>query len=527
LNQRAAVHGPDEIAGRYQVLQKLGAGAFGTVYKAKDRILGRMVAIKTIHFEGSAASGASRTDLLNRFKREAVISAQLKHPNIVTIHDISEFEGTSYLAMEFIDGVGLDRELAAAGRLPVGRAAALGAQIAEALDFAHRHGVVHRDVKPANIMIEPGDRVKVTDFGIARMSNTADNLTATGSLLGTPAYMSPEQARGEALDGRSDLFSLGCILYEMVAGRKAFAGDSLTAVLLRITTGEPPPLRDMEPSVPDAMVRIVARALAKSPAARYQSGRDLADDLLALRPGSVPAARPASSAPTVLSRTTRGTTAAPSVEDAPTSALAARAVPRRDRIGLGVAAGVLLLLAAGFGAFMLSRSRPNDKRPRPSSPIGAAGATREGPWASLEGIVAQAAYPVGISAQKQVYRVGDRLQVTCDVPSDGYVNVLNVGEGESEAVVLYPNKYHADNRVSGAGRITIPGPADPFTLPAESAQRTLIVVVHTKTKINGYETGAGEGFLKMLSAPATRSFAVAAAESGTFGAGKVEVLIEK
>jgi hypothetical protein len=527
LNQRAAVQGPDEIAGRYQVLQKVGAGAFGTVYKARDRTLDRVVAIKTVHFEGSAASGANRADLLSRFKREAVISAQLKHPNIVTIHDISEFEGMSYLAMEFIDGVGLDRELAAAGRLGVDRAAALGAQIAEALDFAHRHGVVHRDVKPANIMIEPGDRVKVTDFGIARMSNTVDNLTATGSLLGTPAYMSPEQARGEALDGRSDLFSLGCILYEMVAGRKAFAGDSLTAVLLKITTGEPPPLRDIQPAVPDAMVRIVARTLAKSPADRYPSGRDLADDLLALaRPGTVPAARTASSAPTVVSQPTRGTTAASLAEDAPTAALAAPAASRPDRRRLGPAAGLLVLLAAGIGTFMLSRSRPDAKRPSASSPSVTAVARAEGPWASLEGIVAQAAYPVGISAQKRVYRVGDTLQVTFDVPSDGYVNVLNVGEGESEAVVLYPNKYHSDNRVS-AGRITVPGAADPFTLPAASAQRTLIVVVHTKSRLNGYETGAGEGFLKMLSAPATRSFAVAAAESGTFGAGKVEVLIEK
>jgi hypothetical protein len=192
---------------------------------------------------------------------------------------------------------------------------------------------------------------------------------------------------------------------------------------------------------------------------------------------------------------------------------------------VGMAAGLLLLVAAGLGAFMLARSRPDDtRRTRPSVP---APPVDPGAWSSLEGIVAQAAYPVGITAQKQVYRVGDRLQVTCNVPSDGYVNVLNVGQGEAEAVVLYPNKYHPDNRVTGAGRITIPAPGDPFTLPAESAQRTLIVVVHTKTRLNGYETGAGEGFLKMLSAPATRSFAVAAAEGGTFGAGKVEVLIEK
>ena len=508
MSPRAAVRMPDEIAGRYQVVQTLGAGAFGTVYKARDRTLDRMVAIKTIRLEGLAASGLSQADLVNRFKREAVISAGLKHPNIVTIHDVGEFDGMSYLAMEFIDGVGLDRELAAAGRLPVDRAAALGAQIAEALDFAHRHGVVHRDVKPANIMIEAGDHVKVTDFGIARLTNSADHLTATGSLLGTPAYMSPEQARGEAVDGRSDLFSLGCILYEMVAGRKAFAGDSLTGILLKIVTEEPPPLRDLEPGVADATERIVARALAKSPVARYQSGRELADDLRALaRPGSVSAPRPASSAPTEIMRPTGRSIA-------------------WSRLGL--AAGAVALLAAGLGAFVLSRPPPDDKRPGVPTKVAAAGAARaDGPWASLDRIVAQAGYPVAVSTQKQVYRVGDRLQVTLDVPAEGYVNVFNVGEGESEAVVLYPNRYHPDNRVSGAGRITVPGPTDPFTLPAQSAQRTLIVVVHTKSRLNGYETGAGEGFLKMLSAPATRSFAVAAAETGTFGAGKAEVLIEK
>jgi serine/threonine-protein kinase len=203
---------PSEIAGRYQVVQKLGAGAFGTVYKAKDKILGRMVAIKTIRLEGLAAAGTSLDQLVDRFKREAQVSAQLKHPNIVTIYDVGEAEGTSYLAMEFIDGIGLDRAIAGAGRLGTERAAGLGAQVADALDFAHRHNVVHRDIKPANIMIEGGDRVKVTDFGIAKVMDSADHLTQTGSLLGTPSYMSPEQARGSELDGRSDLFAVGCIL---------------------------------------------------------------------------------------------------------------------------------------------------------------------------------------------------------------------------------------------------------------------------------------------------------------------------
>ena len=194
--------------------------------------------------------------------------------------------------MEFIDGVGLDRVIAAAGRLPVERAAPLAAQVADGLDFAHRHNVVHRDIKPANIMIEGGDRVKVTDFGIARVIDSVDNLTATGSLLGTPSYMSPEQARGTALDGRSDLFAVGCILYEMVVGKKAFRGESITGLIFKIITEEPPPMRELEPNVPDELVRIVAKALAKSPDGRYQTGRELADDLLALtRAGSTPTLR--------------------------------------------------------------------------------------------------------------------------------------------------------------------------------------------------------------------------------------------
>ena len=292
MSQPSAVPEPAEIAGRYQVIKKLGAGAFGTVYKAKDRILGRMVAIKTIRLEGLAAAGTSLEELMDRFKREAQVSAQLKHPNIVTIYDIGEADGVSYIAMEFIDGVGLDRVIATGGPLPLERAAMLGAQVADALDFAHKNGVVHRDIKPANIMVEAGDRVKVTDFGIAKVMDSGDHLTMTGSLLGTPSYMSPEQAKGAALDGRSDLFAVGCILYEMLAGKKAFRGDSITGLIFKIITEEPPPIREMDPDIPDEMVRIIARALAKTQDARYQAGRELSDDLLGLtRAGTTPTLR--------------------------------------------------------------------------------------------------------------------------------------------------------------------------------------------------------------------------------------------
>ncbi|MCG6927099.1 MAG: protein kinase [Acidobacteria bacterium] len=283
---------PKVIAGRYEVEKRLGAGAMGVVYKAKDLTLRRDVAIKTIRFEGLAASQTASDELLERFKREARTAAQLKHPNIVTIYDIGDVEGLSYIAMEFIDGTGLERIILDSGKVPVQRAAALAAQVADALGFAHQHGVIHRDIKPANIMVEPGERVKVTDFGIAKPMDAAENLTATGGLLGTPSYMSPEQARGQKIDGRSDLFSVGCLLYEMVTGRKAFSGDNITAILFKIIQEEPAPVRELNPLVPEELTRIVDRALAKSPDARHQTGRELADELLALtHPGHVPTVR--------------------------------------------------------------------------------------------------------------------------------------------------------------------------------------------------------------------------------------------
>ena len=288
---KSAVPEPTEIAGRYQIVQKLGAGAFGTVYKAKDKVLGRMVAIKTIRLEGLAAAGAGLDELLERFTREAQVSAQIKHPNIVTVYDIATADGLTYLAMEFLDGVGLDRVIAG-GKLPLERAASIGAQVADALGFAHKNNIVHRDIKPANIMIEAGDRVKVTDFGIAKVINSGEHLTMTGSLLGTPSYMSPEQARGGEIDGRSDLFSVGCVLYEMLAGQKAFRGESITALIFKIITEEPPPIHALDPSIPDEMIRVVAKALSKSPETRYQTGHELAADLLAFtRPGTSPTVR--------------------------------------------------------------------------------------------------------------------------------------------------------------------------------------------------------------------------------------------
>jgi serine/threonine protein kinase len=335
---RPAVPDPVQIAGRYDVVQKLGAGAFGTVYKAKDKLLGRMVAIKTIRLEGLAAQGAGLEELIKRFKVEAMVSAQLKHPNIVTIYDVGESDGMSYLAMEFIDGVGLDRLISTQGRLPVERAALIAAQVADALDFAHRNNVVHRDIKPANIMIETGDRVKVTDFGIAKATDSGEHLTVTGSLLGTPSYMSPEQAKGAALDGRSDLFSTGCVLYEMLVGRKAFRGDSITGLIFKIITEEPTPITEIEPLVPEPMVQIVHKALSKASEARYQTGRAMADDLLALTRGAAwptmrqtetPTAAGMAAAPDVPTLAASVSVPSPTVATTPTVASTVPSTPAR------------------------------------------------------------------------------------------------------------------------------------------------------------------------------------------------------
>ncbi len=332
---------PEELAGRYQIVSKLGAGAFGTVHKAKDKILGRMIAVKTIRFDGLAASGEGRNELMARFRREAQVSAQLRHPNVVTIYDVGEDAGVSYIAMEFIDGVGLDKVIQGHGALPVERAASIAAQVADALDYAHRHGVVHRDIKPANIMIEDGDRVKVADFGIAKSMNSGENLTMTGGLLGTPSYMSPEQARGGEIDGRTDLFALGCILYEMLAGHKAFRGDSVTALIFKILSEHPEPLSKVGPHLPPAIIAAAEKAIDKDPAKRYQTGREFADDLKRLtQPGVTPTLRQRE-LPTAPVRSLAGTATSPAYTPATIISPEAQALSAAAPTVLGAAPTVV------------------------------------------------------------------------------------------------------------------------------------------------------------------------------------------
>ena len=265
------------LGDRYRVVSRLGAGAFGEVYRAHDSVLGRDVAVKRIRLE-AFVEAAQLDEVKKRFLREAQVAAQLRHPNIVTTHDIVAGPVTSFIVMELVRGQTLQALLQERGRLGFDETLSIVSQVAAALDHAHDGQVVHRDVKPGNIMIEPSGHVKVMDFGIAKVE-AGGNLTSTGLIMGTPNYMSPEQARGLKVDRRSDLFSLGCVLYECLTGAKPFMGDSVTAILVKILTEEPPPVDFAATGLPPELGAVLRRSTAKDPAGRYGTGGELVEAL--------------------------------------------------------------------------------------------------------------------------------------------------------------------------------------------------------------------------------------------------------
>jgi serine/threonine protein kinase len=269
--------------GRYEVLNELGKGAMGVVYLAKDPVIGRLVAVKTIRTSQGDDDDSESREFRERFVREAQTAGILSHPNIVTIHDIGEDaeSRTSFIAMEYIEGRNLKTLLADKKKFSWDEVADLIAQIGEALDYAHRKGIIHRDIKPANIILTTDGKVKITDFGIAKVASS--NLTTTGQFLGTPNYMSPEQVSGAPVDGRSDIFSLGVVLYELLTNRKPFQGDNLTAISYKIVHEDFTPPGDLAPEVPHEFNPIVARAMAKDPWNRYQRGKDMALALYQLK----------------------------------------------------------------------------------------------------------------------------------------------------------------------------------------------------------------------------------------------------
>src|SRR3984893_10007614 len=264
--------------GRKEIFDAIGKGAMGVVYLARDPLIGRLVALKTFRI-GYSIKDAELEQFRARFIREAQSAGILSHPNIVTIHDVVERsdEGLAFIAMEYVRGTNLKSVLQEDRRPPLPYVTAVIAQVADALDYAHSCKVIHRDVKPANILITADDRVKITDFGIARLDTS--NLTQEGQLLGTPNYMSPEQILGRDIDARADIFSRGVVLYEMLTRHKPFQGENLTVVSHRIVYDHFTPPREYVDDLPPGTEAILNKALEKEPGRRYQRARDLAEDL--------------------------------------------------------------------------------------------------------------------------------------------------------------------------------------------------------------------------------------------------------
>lgn len=340
------------FTGRYQITRHLARGGMAEVYLARDLLLDRDVALKVLFPEF-----ASDRSFVERFRREARSAASLNHPNIVAIYDWGEEAGTYFIVMEYVDGRTLRDIIRSEGPLLAHRAADIGADIASALAFAHHHEVVHRDVKTANVLIS--GLVKVTDFGIARAGDPQESLTQTGAVMGTATYFSPEQAQGKSIDSRSDIYSLGVVLYEMVTGRPPFVGDTPVAIAYQHVKETPPLPSALNPDVPADFEAIVVKAMAKNPANRYQTADDLRADLVRFSNG-----QPVQAEPLLPAAAATGVMAATTMQDAvdgtsimsrTTPAMAPPPEPPKRRTSTYFVVLVAALLVLGGLLFLLAR----------------------------------------------------------------------------------------------------------------------------------------------------------------------------
>jgi serine/threonine-protein kinase len=346
------------FSNRYEIEREVARGGMAEVYLARDQLLNRPVALKVLFPEY-----AREPSFVERFRREAQAAANLNHPNIVAIYDWGQEGGTYFIVMEYVEGRSLRDLLRAEGPLDPHEAAEIAAEIAAALAFAHRSGVVHRDVKPGNVLITRNGNVKVTDFGIAR-AGTSDALTQTGSVMGTATYFSPEQAQGQMVDGRSDVYSLGVVLYEMVTGVAPFTGDSPVSVAYKHVREDPPAPSRRNPEVPPELEQIILTAMAKDPNLRYQTADDMRSDLLRFRRGRPLAAAPVTALVTEVPSATvaqaagayaaAATIATPRVDDrgryaeGPTYERKRRPWITTTLVLLGLAAAIALILFAAI-----------------------------------------------------------------------------------------------------------------------------------------------------------------------------------
>jgi serine/threonine-protein kinase len=496
-----------ERIGRYEILAELGRGAMGAVYRARDPQIGRTVAIKrilTAHLPPDELPQYKQ-----RFYREAQAAGQMSHPGIVTIHDIAEDEaGQPYLVMEFIEGTPLDKLLTpGAERLTLEQSLDIGIQMAEALDYAHRRGVVHRDVKPANILITAEGRAKIADFGIAKLAGM--QLTTAGQMLGTPAFMSPEQFSGAALDGRSDLFSLGAMLYWMFTGEKPFAGDTLTAVSFKVVYTAPIPATQLNPSLPAALDAVLARCLAKNPGERYAAGRDLAADLRAVKEG-----RPVTAAPPV-PETEKTTLHAVPVVATPWPAAPAPAAERTQAVpaaGAGVAATwperkkiivfagalALLLLVAGVAWWLWPEEAPpaGGTRATVSAPAPPRETSGPPPWSKASPKARQQQERPAALSTLRVECLHNFRSANLEIYADGRQVLSTVLRGESQdlgVMKVYQGTLRTSAQVPAGTRtirVRVRSSADRY----EEEDQILGTFAEGGVRVLGIEFGRGSGF---------------------------------
>jgi len=359
---------PDDLGrlGRYRVLKRIGKGGMGAVYLGYDEVLHRRLALKVM-LPKYAANAVAR----HRFLREARTAAAVSSEHVVTVLDVDENGGVPFLVMEYLQGTPLDRFLAGTPNLTVPQVVRIGREAARGLAAAHAQGLVHRDIKPANLWLEaPHGRVKLLDFGLAREEHEDDNPTQTGDVLGTPAYMSPEQARGDHLDARSDLFSLGALLYRVATGRLPFAGPTQMAILTALATADPPPVRSLNPDIPAALAALIHRLLAKDPAARPGSADEVLVALAGAETLAVPARGAAAGADAPIAVSAQAESVWDQIDEpaAEVSSVvpAARPAPRSHRRALAASAGGILLLIVGGMAAVWAMTRPPAPKPAPA-----------------------------------------------------------------------------------------------------------------------------------------------------------------
>ncbi|HYK39743.1 MAG TPA: serine/threonine-protein kinase, partial [Candidatus Eremiobacteraceae bacterium] len=423
-------------AGRYEIQGELGRGAMGVVYKAVDPVIGRTVAVKTLKLS-EEGTGLSKAELLNRFQTEARAAGLLTHPNIVVVFDAGEEEGLFYITMELVEGKSLQALLDAGQAFPLPRVLRIMEQTCNALQFAHERSIVHRDVKPANLMLTADDTVKVTDFGTAKILQFG-TVQQTAHVMGTPSYMSPEQVKGRVVDGRSDIFSLGVMLYEMITAEKPFPGQNITTVIYKIVNEEPVPPRSIDPSIHPGLSAVVMKALAKDPAVRYQTCKEMLDDLKNYR--ALSAMDTPTSAASLMNASPEATVVSPKP-----------LLPRNDDFHAANTARSLQARAASPSQTPVVRKTATLQplpEPRKSSPV----------WTVLLGLILIGVIIYGYKKIKPVFddaRQQNQIQraaTAAKEPQSAQPVDLNSASGESSSTAVdpVPSKNNSENTISSS-----------------------------------------------------------------------------